>query len=688
MPRDIVRQLILPAITLGILIPAAVAFSYLVTRVRSPLYRTTFAVLCATFLFLLFDILRITTGIVDMDPSQALRWHRLSEVAILSLVVIAPPMFSALVELTGRVRRLASSFAIAGALFYAVTIVTAFIRPDLFVAIRVTETSYVELLGETGPLFLVGQAWMGLTFIAFFVLLLIVVVRERGRRLVGVTVGLGVSIYLALSSTSWNLFGFYIDPLPVAGVSRAGLAATVFAITSITNYVGQYVRQARELTRANTSLLRSRVELERARLRDDLTQLPNRTALLEALSATLGRDDVERAGETLAVVNVDEFHVVSDSYGHEAADRVLVQLSQRLSAVAPGTATTYRTGGDEFVICPLRFPDAASRAAGLERILEFVSQPFEVGDASIYLTVSIGTAAYPRPGDSSERIVRRAYRALADAKADRNTFRAFTPRMEEEARRTVDLVQQLRAGIRARSFSVYYQPVVNRSRTVVSAEALVRWASMAAENVGPDVFIPIAEASGLIVPMSNWIIDRVVADEREIRSTGLFPEISINISPRHLRTTDLCNELIKRLSASDAPTRRFSIELTENTLVRNIKEISESLLRLREMGFGVSMDDFGTGYSSLSYLKNLPINQVKIDRTFVVGLPDDNASCELVRTMTSLGHAFGHTIVAEGVETEEQFEFLRDTGVDYFQGYLFARGMPLPDFIGFLRPAS
>jgi EAL domain-containing protein (putative c-di-GMP-specific phosphodiesterase class I) len=243
----------------------------------------------------------------------------------------------------------------------------------------------------------------------------------------------------------------------------------------------------------------------------------------------------------------------------------------------------------------------------------------------------------------------------------------------------IELVQRLRASLRSDDFELHYQPILDRKRRLAGAEALIRWRDPGA--VGPSVFIPVTERSGLIIPLSNWVLDQAMTDQMRMREQGVEIGISINLSPRQLRTGHLYDQIVTRITATHLPPALMRIELTESSFATNIEIVSQTLRRLRSLGIGVSVDDFGTGYSNLSYLKHLPIDRIKIDRGFVAGIPSSPTDEALVQAIVSLAHTFGHAVVAEGVKTEEQFEYLKRIDVDYFQGYFFAMAMPLDEFV-------
>lgn len=425
---------------------------------------------------------------------------------------------------------------------------------------------------------------------------------------------------------------------------------------------------------------------------DTLTGLPNRRALRERIELALA----QRAGRgvELAVlfVDLDHFKEVNDSLGHDAGDALLLQVADRLQrcmpAGAPTTGVVARMGGDEFTLL-LQAPQAEPEAWRVgHQVLEALADAFEVGGERVYVSASIGVSLAPRDGQEIEALFKHADLALYEAKgAGRNRMALFTPALHDAAQRRARLASELREALRLQQFSLVYQPILSlRDPTAMprKAEALLRWRHPQLGEVCPAQFIPIAEASGLIVDIGDWVFRTAAAQARAWRAAGHADfQISINKSPvqfRSERSRRVRPDWVKHLQSLGLAGDGLAIEITEGLLLERDEAVAERLRTLRAAGLTISLDDFGTGYSSLSYLQHHEIDTVKIDRSFVAGLEGGGKALALCRAIVTMAHELGMGVVAEGVETEAQMRALQAMGCDWGQGWWFGRGVPAREF--------
>lgn len=425
---------------------------------------------------------------------------------------------------------------------------------------------------------------------------------------------------------------------------------------------------------------------------DTLTGLPNRRALRERIEQALAQRATR--GEELAVlfVDLDHFKEVNDSLGHDVGDALLVQVAGRLQHClptgGPETGVVARMGGDEFTVL-LRAPQAAPEAQRVgHRVLETLSNAFEVGGERVYVSASIGVSLAPRDGQEIEALFKHADLALYEAKgAGRNRMAMFTPALHEAARRRARLASELREALRLQQLSLVYQPILSlRDLTAPprKAEALLRWQHPQLGEVSPAQFIPIAEASGLIVDIGDWVFRTAARQAQAWRAAGHADfQISINKSPvqflserSHRVRPDWVEHLLSLGLAGDG----LAVEITEGLLLERDEAVAERLRALRAAGLTISLDDFGTGYSSLSYLQHHDIDTVKIDRSFVAGLEGGGKALALCRAIVTMAHELGMEVVAEGVETEAQMQALQAMGCDWGQGWRFGKGVPAREF--------
>jgi diguanylate cyclase (GGDEF)-like protein/PAS domain S-box-containing protein len=411
--------------------------------------------------------------------------------------------------------------------------------------------------------------------------------------------------------------------------------------------------------------------------RDSLTGLYNRAYLADRMRDLFepSAPDAELARVAVLFVDLDGFKKVNDTAGHEAGDALLCSVARRLASCLDEEATLARVGGDEFVIVVHGYDEPTDLIAFAHQILETIAVPFAVADNEYYLGASIGISLFPEDGLDVPTLMRNADSAMYSAKQrGRNNFQFFTAELNQHLQRRFAIEQLLRRALGAGELSLVYQPIVDsrRNRTT-GAEALLRWYNSELGDVSPVEFIPVAEDTGLIIAIGDWVLEHACAQLGEWRRT-LDPDlvIAVNLSPRQFN--DGLVERIERCLVRNGLTPdALELEITERLLMSDSESVLPMLSALTTMGMRISVDDFGTGYSSLSYLKRFPLHNLKIDRSFVAGLPDHRDSIAITQAVVAMAHSLGMNVTAEGVETAEQAAFLRSIDCDKQQGYLFSR---------------
>ena len=422
--------------------------------------------------------------------------------------------------------------------------------------------------------------------------------------------------------------------------------------------------------------LAAQQRIEQLSLTDALTGLPNRRQLAEHVAQAGRRSRRDGGSFALLLIDLDRFRHINDSLGHETGDRVLVDVAQRIQACMRADDLLARIGGDQFALL-VEGADTAIAEATARRVLDAVAAPYSLDGAQFTLTCSIGGALCPGHGHGADELVRHAEAAvLAVKQGGRGHYRVQNgPRAQRggDGRADIQLEHAMRQALASGRFRLHYQPQVDlRSGRVVGAEALIRWRDPALGEVPPSRFVPVAEDSGFIVALGDWVLEQAVRQGAAWRARGLALPVAINVSALQFQQPQFVERVAAVLAASQLPPQLLELELTESILVRDADEALQRLRALARIGVGMAIDDFGTGYSSLAYLKRFPIDKLKIDRSFVMGLPGDDSDCAIVVAILQMAGALGMKVIAEGVETEGQRQFLFDSGCHQFQGYLYA----------------
>ncbi|WP_198358696.1 EAL domain-containing protein [Noviherbaspirillum autotrophicum] len=426
---------------------------------------------------------------------------------------------------------------------------------------------------------------------------------------------------------------------------------------------------------------------------DPLTHLPNRRLLLDRLKQALATCTRTHRNGALLFIDLDNFKMLNDTLGHDVGDQLLQQVAQRLIHGARQGDTVARLGGDEFVVMLENLSDCSGEAATQaeivgEHILGAFSQAFQLQDGAYPSTASIGVTLFSDHQGSIEDLLKQADLAMYQAKAaGRNTLRFFNPEMQAAIAQRAALESDLRLAVQESQFALYYQVQVGRSGEVTGAEALVRWLHPARGLIAPGEFIPLAEETGLIQHIGTWVL-QTACEQLSIwaaHASTAHLTLAVNVSARQFRRPDFVEQVLSVIEKSGANPQRLKLELTESLLVDDVEGVITKMCALKAKGVSFSLDDFGTGYSSLAYLKRLPLDQLKIDRSFVRDILIDGNDAAIARTIVALADSMNLSVIAEGVETHEQRDALSATGCYFYQGYLFGRPLPLPEFEQYVR---
>ncbi len=467
--------------------------------------------------------------------------------------------------------------------------------------------------------------------------------------------------------------------LSITGVkNRAG---------TITHYIGVF--------RDITEVKEQEANIHRLAYFDSLTELPNRRMYSEKISKSIALCHRLRVYGALMFIDLDRFKIINDSLGHSIGDELLIAVSKRLKSVLREEDFVARLGGDEFVIITTelgyKLSNAASNAEKLaQKILALFSTPFSIKGYELNSSPSIGVALFPNKDDNAEDLLRQADNAMyLSKKMGRNTVRFFDPSLQAEADAWLTMEKDLRQALKNNEFKLHYQPQFNDKGVSTSVEALIRWDSPEKGRIQPNKFLPICEDTGLILNLGRWILNEACQQMAQwAQEQQAISIMAINISATQFMCQQFETEVLEAINNAGIRPESIELEVTENLLLENIDEVSAKMARLKKIGLRFSIDDFGTGYSSLAYIKKLPIDQIKIDQTFIRDILTDKDDASIVESTIAMATRLGLDIIAEGVETKEQLQYLASCGCPNFQGYLFSPAIPADELFQVIEKQS
>jgi diguanylate cyclase (GGDEF)-like protein/PAS domain S-box-containing protein len=424
---------------------------------------------------------------------------------------------------------------------------------------------------------------------------------------------------------------------------------------------------------------------------DELTGLPNRTMFNQRVSSALARARRRERQLAILFIDLDRFKNINDTLGHDAGDRVLNEIAQRLRGCLRETDTVGRLGGDEFVVLIEEVAEPAQVALVAQKVLAEVGRPIALGAQEVHITASIGISTYPADSDDMQGLMKNADISMYRAKElGKNNYQFYSAQMNVHTLERLAMESDLRRALERNEFLLHYQPKIDLASGVIGGmEALIRWRHPVKGMISPVQFIGLAEETGLIVPIGEWVLRTACAQNRVWQSNGHAPLcVAVNLSARQFSQPSLLEDVARVLADTGLDARLLELEITESMVMRNPAHAVTLLDRLKAMGVRLSIDDFGTGYSSLSYLKRFPIDNVKIDSSFIQDLPGDGEDAAITRAIIAMAHSLRLGVVAEGVETDKQRQFLRQHGCDEMQGFLFSKPLSAEDFLQLLQEVA
>ena len=477
-----------------------------------------------------------------------------------------------------------------------------------------------------------------------------------------------------------------IDAIETIGHGKADFS-TLLGRKDIFGVLGKSVKEIdleickkTELIKENEKVLKHQAHF------DSLTKLPNRFLMQDRLEYSISKARIDNTQIAVMFIDLDRFKAINDSLGHHVGDKVLQETSHRFSQSIRKKDTLARLGGDEFTIILNDFNKREDINCVAEKILETLISPILIDEHEFYISASIGISVYPNDGESIESLLRHADLAMYEVKkSGRNDFQFYTPLMSKDSLKKLSMDSQLHKALLQEEFIVYYQPQLNiHTDELIGMEALIRWNHPERGILSPIEFIPLAEEMGIINHIDDWVCETVCKQIVQWQSAGIeVVNVAVNLSGKQLQRDDLVESMVSILERTSCPAQYLSLEVTEGFIMHDHEKSIKVLSQLRDLGINLAIDDFGTGYSSLSYLKHLPINKLKIDRSFIHNITSDYQDRAIVKTIVSLAKSLHLEVLAEGVETKQQYEFLKQLSCNEIQGYFYAPPLPVDEVVDF-----
>ena len=481
-----------------------------------------------------------------------------------------------------------------------------------------------------------------------------------------------------------------VKPLTLAGGRRL-CVMHVFDVTASVVRERALREQAMSLQALTAELRSSEQRIRRLAHYDSLTELPNRALFQDRLQQAVAHGRREQVMFALLFIDLDRFKSVNDSFGHAAGDALLREVARRIVACVRDSDTVARLGGDEFAIIQGELHDAEGAVVLAEKLIETLAAPVFVGDQAVYPGASIGISIYPHDETDPAGLLKNADLAMYQAKQQfGSAFCFFSAALQQAAQSRIGLEHELGTAVRERQLVVHYQPQFDADTgELTGVEALVRWQHPTRGLIGPDDFIPVAERTGLIVELGDWVLNQACRQRAAWRDVlaGDF-RIAVNLSVAQFKDADLAAKVRRALDAAALPGRLLELEITESVLMDDVGRTAPVIAALRDLGVTIAIDDFGAGYSSLMYLRRFAAEKIKIDRSFVLGLGCDADDAVIIDAIIGLGHSLGHEVVAEGVENDAHRDYLRARGCDSLQGFLLGRPVPAEAFLSSVASAT
>lgn len=674
--------LIVPAISVGMLGIGVAIFVLAWLRFRDGLFLSIALIGLVSLAYVGLDLARLYIGGVRLQLQYALYLALAGELAITIMLVLLPALVAGLVPPGSWQEQINRPVLVLTAAASAAIILAGLINPELLSS--VTEANPAGFrratqygIGRSGPLQPVRDLLVAVMFLYFLV---VTIAPGRLDETDG-NQGRGVYVLAAVLAMAFglqgiynNAFGTFLGPFADVTYSRVGVGLVLFSLIAMAGAIDRFVRQAAELRSVNQRLEENEQALMDVAFRDQLTGVGNRKAFMDRCAEEL--DAARRNGGALGLcyIDLDNFKGINDTFGHAVGDAVLLGVVRRMERSLRSSDTLFRLGGDEFTLLLTSINDPSDAGIVADKLIRSFREPIIASGRRLALSITVGIAMFPGDGRDVTELLQKADLALFSGKAERNTYRFFSSSMNKQANRRIQLVSALRDGIANGAFRMYYQPIVGPDTGLRGFEALMRWPGP--DGNSPAEFIPAAEASGLIGELGSWALRQVMEDLRLLDGRGFSGFVSVNLSGRQLEDDRFVARLARLVHGYKVDPRRIHLEITETALVENRETAGTAIDALRLAGFRVAIDDFGTGYSSLEILRDIRVDTIKLDRSYVAGIGSSTIDEAIVIAVLDLARAMDLESIPEGVETPEQRAFLLNGGASMLQGYLYGPARP------------
>jgi diguanylate cyclase (GGDEF)-like protein len=674
-------HLCIPMLSSGFFLASAIVLGVMYRSFRETAYMTGVILILTTFIYALAESAAVWMWGRGLPSAEVLRFQHLISA---SYILTIPLFLNSFLKLNKGLRRINRGIMIAGGVMTVVAAAGTYLFENLYL---IPDTATVFTMYEAEGIIFHGiTVGLGVSFLWGMVCSIAEITWYRNSRSFYILfTGVVLAVVFGCMDIGSRLWPPDTGPggIPTLGFSWSILGLDALVMSLLISFAVRFSLavggisahpSAQENSRGNDALRLSHYDVA--------TGLPNRRAFEARMQKLLM--STQNGSHALLYLDVDNFKDLKTNLGHVIGEEYLKILVARLRGVLRESDVLYRIGADEFMLILHEITHPSDAAVVAEKLIVQANKPVQTSGNIVYSSSSIGITIIPEDGDGVDELVRHAHTALLQAKRTRNAFRFYTRAMEEEILNRIKITGALRNAIDKKKFELYYQPIFSKHGSIIGAEALLRWFDDDLGPVSPEVFIPLAEEVGLMTSLGSWVLKQAFDDGNHLKSLGAPLSLSVNLSTKQLTEEHLCSMMCALLESPAAENPNLNFEITETSIMEDRENNLATLRKLSDNGYAVALDDFGTGYSSLSYLRDLPITKIKVDKSFVKNLPLDARDASLVRGIISLAKDIGLIVVAEGVETADQFLFLKQAGCDQFQGYFFCTPLPKDEFIGFL----